>query len=83
MSEQKDRVFAPAMNWSQPREGAPDFVKAKLGIKTDEFITFLKENAKPSGWINFEMKQAQDGRDYFELDTWEPKPQANDEDTPF
>ena len=45
MSDQKDRVFAPAMNWSQPREGAPDFVKAKLGIKTDEFITFLKENA--------------------------------------
>tara|TARA_R100001510_G_scaffold11855_1_gene9091 strand:+ start:5079 stop:5330 length:252 start_codon:yes stop_codon:yes gene_type:complete len=83
MSDQKDRVFAPAMNWSQPREGAPDFVKAKLGIKTDEFITFLKENAKPSGWINFEMKQAQDGRYYFELDTWEPKTQANDEDTPF
>ena len=83
MSDQKDRVFAPAMNWSQPREGAPDFVKAKLGIKTDEFITVLKENAKPSGWINFEMKQAQDGRYYFELDTWEPKPQANDDDTPF
>ena len=83
MSDQKDGVFAPAMNWSQPREGAPDFVKAKLGIKTDEFITFLKENAKPSGWINFEMKQSQDGRYYFELDTWEPKPQANDDDTPF
>ena len=83
MCEQKDRVFAPAMNWSQPREGAPDFVKAKLGIKTDEFITFLKENAKPSGWINFEMKQAQDGRYYYELETWEPKPQASEEDTPF
>ena len=83
MSDQKERVFAPAMNWSQPNDGAPDFVKAKLGIKTDEFITFLKENAKPSGWINFEMKQAQDGRYYFELDTWEPKKQDNADDTPF
>lgn len=84
MSEQKDRVFAPAMNWSQPRDGAPDFIKAKVGIKVDEFVTFLKDNAKPSGWINFEVKESQDGRYYFELDTWEPKPQAgNDEDVPF
>jgi hypothetical protein len=69
------------MNWSAPRDGAPDFIKAKVGIKVDEFITFLKENAKPSGWINFEMKESQDGRYYFELDTWEPKPQ--EEEAPF
>ena len=81
MSDNKDRVYAPAMNWSVPRDGAPDFIKAKVGIKVDEFITFLKENAKPSGWINFEMKESQYGRYYFELDTWEPKPQ--EEEAPF
>jgi len=41
----------------------------------------LKENAK-KGWTNFEMKLSQDGRYYFELDTWEPKPQV-EEDAPF
>ena len=83
MSEQKDRVYAPGMNWSAPRDGAPDFIKAKVGIKLEDFIPFLKENAKASGWINFEMKESQDGRYYWELDTWEPKPQGNDEDVPF
>jgi hypothetical protein len=48
MSDNKDRVYAPAMNWSAPRDEAPDFIKAKVGIKVDEFITFLKDNAKPS-----------------------------------
>ena len=81
MSDNKDRVYAPAMNWSAPKDEAPEFIKAKVGIKVDEFITFLKENAKPSGWINFEMKESQDGRYYFELDTSEPK--AKDEESPF
>lgn len=83
MSDNKDRVYAPAMNWSAPRDGAPEFIKAKVGIKVDEFITFLKANAKESGWINFEMKESQDGRYYFELDTWEPKPQKEEEDALF
>lgn len=83
MSDNQDRVYAPAMNWSQPRDGAPEFIKAKVGIKVDEFITFLKENAKPSGWINFEMKESQDGRYYWELDTWEPKAKKEDDDVPF
>lgn len=82
MSDNKDRVYAPGMNWKQPNESAPEFIKAKVGIKVDEFVDFLKDNAKPSGWINFEMKESQDGRYYFELDTWEPKPQV-EEDAPF
>jgi len=87
MSDNKDRVYAPAMNWSAPRDEAPDFIKAKVGIKVldedgndGEFIKFLRDNAKSSGWINFEMKESQDGRYYFELDTWEPKPK---EESPF
>jgi len=83
MSDNKERVYAPAMNWSAPRDEAPDFIKAKVGIKVDEFVEFLNANAKPSGWINFEMKESQDGRYYFELDTWEPKKKDNDEDVPF
>jgi hypothetical protein len=87
MSDNKDRVYAPAMNWSAPRDEAPDFIKAKVGIKVldedgndGEFIKFLRDNAKSSGWINFEMKESQDGRYYFELDTWEPKAK---EESPF
>jgi hypothetical protein len=81
MSDNKDRVYAPGMNWKQPNESAPEFIKAKVGIKVfeedgkeGEFIKFLKDNAKKDG--------SQDGRYYFELDTWEPKPQV-EEDAPF
>jgi len=88
MSENKDRVYAPGMNWTEPKPEAPEFIKAKVGIKVFEddgeegdFIKMLKENAK-KGWTNFEMKESQDGRYYFELDTWEPKPQV-EEDAPF
>jgi hypothetical protein len=88
MSDNKDRVYPPAMNWTAPKDEAPDFIKAKVGIKVldedgkdGEFIKFLRDNVKSSGWINFEMKESQDGRYYFELDTWEPKPQK--EESPF
>ena len=96
MSDNKDRVYPPGMNWTKPNPEAPEFIKAKVGIKVfeddgkeGEFIEMLKENAK-KGWVNFEMKLSQDGRYYFELDTWEPKPQAEapaeapaEEESPF
>ena len=40
MSDNKDRVYAPAMNWTAPKDEAPDFIKAKVGIKVDEFVAF-------------------------------------------
>ena len=82
MSEEKDRVYPPAMNWSAPRDGAPDFVKGKVGIVVEEFVKFLEANVKPSGWINFEMKESKEGKYYWELDQWEPK-QQDEEESPF
>jgi hypothetical protein len=83
MSEQKDRVYAPGMSWRQPNDAAPDFIKAKVGINVEEFTAFLKENEKKDGWVNFEMKESQDGRYYFELDTWVPKAKEEEDDVPF
>jgi hypothetical protein len=36
MSDNKDRVYAPGMNWTAPKAEAPDFIKAKVGIKLFE-----------------------------------------------
>ena len=83
MSDNKDRVYATGMSWKQPNDAAPDFIKAKLGINVEEFTAFLEEHKKKDGWVNFEMKESQDGRYYFELDTWEPKAKQEDEDVPF
>lgn len=80
MSDNKDRVYPPAMNWTAPRDEAPDFVKAKVGIVVEEFVEFLQANVKKDGWINFEMKESKEGKYYWELDKWEPKEK---EESPF
>ena len=53
------------------RENAPDFVVANVSIKVDEFGKFVKENAN-NGWINLDVKTAQSGKMYAELNTWQP-----------
>ena len=82
MSDNKERVYAP-MAWKQPHDAAPEFVKAKVGINVDDFKKFLDDHRKEDGWVNLEMKEAPDGRYYFELDTWVPKPKAEEDDLAF
>ncbi len=53
------------------RENAPDFVVANVSIKVDEFGKFVKANSK-NGWVNLDVKTAQSGKMYAELNTWQP-----------
>jgi hypothetical protein len=50
-------------------------VMGAVSIKVDEFIVFLKDNVK-KGWVNLDLKESKGGKHYFQLDTWEPKPQG-------
>lgn len=71
MSQQPEKVFADGLI-SKRNENAPDFVVVNQSYKVDEFIAFLKKNAK-NGWVNTQTKIAQSGKYYTELDTFEPK----------
>ncbi len=71
MTEQKEKVFADGLI-SKRNENAPDFVIINQSYKVEEFIAFLKKNAK-NGWVNTQTKVAKSGKYYTELDTFEPK----------
>ena len=45
MTDQKEKVFADGLI-SKRNENAPDFVIVNQSYKVDEFIAFLKKNAK-------------------------------------
>jgi hypothetical protein len=66
----EDKIFADGFIVKR-RENAPDFVVANVSIKVDEFGKFVKANAK-DGWINLDVKTAQSGKMYAELNTWQP-----------
>ncbi len=67
-----EKIFANGLMFKRPNEKAPDFVKGSLSIKTDEFIKFLNENSS-DGWVNLDLKESQNGKLYFELNTWKPE----------
>ena len=88
MSEDRQKIYPP-QNWQLPRDNAKDWEKARVGFPVEEFISFLKEHKKDSGWINFDLKLGKEEKYYFELDNFVPDPSkaktANqkEEDSPF
>lgn len=69
-----EKVFADGFSFKR-NENAPDFVVGRLSVKVDEAITFLKKYEK-KGWVNLDVKTARSGNMYVELDTYEPKGNA-------
>ena len=59
------------------KEGKPDFVKAKLSFKIEEFAKFVKENQK-DGWLNIDILESKNGKLYGKLNQFEPNKMAND-----
>ena len=59
---------------------APDFVKAKLSFKLDDFKRWVGEcvQSDPSiEWINVEVKEARNGKWYAERAMWKPNTEAS------
>lgn len=54
----------------KPHEKAPQFIKGKLSVKRDEFINWLQ--TQDTEWVNFDVKEGQDGKYYVQVDTWKP-----------
>ena len=76
-----EKVFADGFSFKR-RAGAPDFVIGNVSIKVDEAVPFLQKNAK-NGWVNLNVLRAKSGKQYIELDQWEPnKEQLTNIETP-
>lgn len=67
MSDIKTGLYA-----KKPSGNTPDFIKAKVSIKAEEAIEFIRANANANGYINLDLKESQQGNLYFQLNNWNP-----------
>lgn len=75
MSQQQEKVFPAGLIYKQPSPRAPQWIKANLSFKVDEFIAWLKQYDN-NGWVNVDVKESKGGKIYCELSTYkreEPK----------
>ncbi len=83
----EEKIFADGFSFKR-QENAPDFVVGRVSVKCDDAVSFMKKYQK-NGWINMNIKYAQSGKPYMELDTWEPpkketpKVEVGDDGLPF
>lgn len=77
---QQEKIFADGFSFKR-NEKAPQFVVGRMSVKVDDAITFLKANAS-NGWVNIDVKQAQGGNFYCELDTWKPNSNSGQQAKP-
>ena len=69
-----EKVFADGFSFKR-RAGAPEFVVGNISVKVDDAVTFLQKNAK-GGWVNLDILTAKSGKQYIELNQWEPDGQT-------
>lgn len=62
------------------RDNAPDFVKANLSFKVEQFTEYLKSKVNEKGYVNIDIKESKDGRLYADLNDW--KPRTDNEELP-
>lgn len=62
--------FPKGLMVKQPRQGAPEFVKGSISVKSAEFIEYLK--GMKDEWVNFDIKVSKDGKWYCALNDWKP-----------
>ena len=70
---EKETVFPKGVFVEYPNEKAPDFVKARVSVKCDEFVIFMREHQNKAGYINLDLLKSKKGTLYFTLNQFEPK----------
>ena len=73
-----DKRYPKGLYAKAPSENAPDFVKAKLNVKKNDLIAWLKSespkpNEKGEEWINLQVLVSKSGSWYCEVDDWQPE----------
>ena len=77
----KEKVFADGFLF-KTRENQPDRVVGSMSVKVEDAIVFLKQKAK-NGWVNLNINTSKSGKQYVELDTFEPTKKKATEEVTF
>lgn len=65
-----DTKFINGLIVKAPHDRAPEYVKAKLSIKREELIEWLR--SEQGEWINADIKVSTGGKWYAAVDDWKP-----------
>jgi hypothetical protein len=76
----QDKNWAKGLYLKARHPNTPSFVKATLDIKVDEFVACLQQYRNANGWVTIHLKESGGGKKYFEVDTWQP-PQQRQQQT--
>lgn len=69
-----DIEFVNGLSVKAPREGAPDFVKASISIKTADLMAWLQGKYEAGNdWVNLDVKASKGGKWYAAVNTYKPK----------
>lgn len=66
-----DKIFTDGLIFKRPRAGAPDFVKANISIKVEEFVAFLQKHKKQDGWVNIDVLTSRENKLYCALNQFQ------------
>jgi hypothetical protein len=69
-----DAKFISGLIVKAPHPKAPEYVKAKISIKREELIEWLR--TEQGDWINADIKVSQGGKWYAAVDDWKPNGQG-------
>jgi hypothetical protein len=69
----EEKVFASGLVFKLPSEKAPEYVKGKISIKVDEFVSWLQSHVNNNGWVDIDVKESHGGKIYCELNTYKPQ----------
>ena len=67
--EKKEKIFANGMSFKKRRDTAPEWIRAHISFKVDDFIDFLTQY-EDNGWVNVDLKESKSGNYYCELNQW-------------
>lgn len=56
---------------NKPRDGAPEFVRGSISIKSEDAVAWIKENTNDKGYVNIDILNGKDGL-YLKHNDWKP-----------
>lgn len=65
--------FITGLFTKKPSDKAPQFLKAKVSIKKQDFINWL--HTQESEWVNIDILESKKGEYYAKVDDWKPNQQ--------
>lgn len=80
-SSMSDKIFPEGMNVTAPSDRAPDFVKARIGIRPQHFHEWAKQHVDDRGWVNIDILEGRTGKWYASLNTYKKTADGDDVQT--